>query len=392
MTKEQMAILQKQYQSELFDSVVPFWTKHSEDTQCGGYLTCLERDGTVFDTDKFAWMQGREIWMYSKLISEYGMREDWFHLAKQGVEFMRAHAIADNGDCYFAMDRAGQPLVQPYNIYADCFLCVAYAEYFRISGDEQAKEDALRIYEKIQQRKDNPKGIWTKALPDARNLCAMSFPMIQMMMARDLGDFLPEEKVAAIVEENLALLFSRHVDRERKRVFERVLSDGGHLFDVMEGRLLSPGHALEILWFAMDLADKKNDAAMVKDIADIMLWCIEHGWDEKHGGIFYFQDYMGYPTDKLEFDMKLWWVHAEALCAFLLAYKLTGSKAHEEWFLKIHDYTWSHFPDKEYGEWYGYLSRGGDVALTLKGGKWKGFYHLPRALMMCEKWLGDMLK
>lgn len=55
---------------------------------------------------------------------------------------------------------------------------------------------------------------------------------------------------------------------------------------------------------------------MVDDVADIMLWVVERGWDKEYGGLFYYQDYMGYPTDKLESQMKLWWVHAEAINAF----------------------------------------------------------------------------
>ena len=224
------------YRKELFDYVVPFWLSHSPDREYGGYLTLLERDGTVFDTDKYAWMQGREIWMFSKLCSVYGTRPEWVDAAGLGVAFMRAHGRAENGDFYFAMDRKGNALIHPYNIFSDCFMCTALAEYSRVTGDEQAHTEALEIYRRIQQRKDHPKGIWTKAVAGARNLCAMAMPMIQMMMARELRGFVPDAELNPIVEENLDLFFRRHVDRERKCVFERVLPDGGHLFDVMEGR------------------------------------------------------------------------------------------------------------------------------------------------------------
>ena len=329
--------------------------------------------------------------MFSKLCSVYGTRPEWLAAAKHGVEFMRAHGRAENGDYYFAMDRQGSPLVSPYNIFADCFMCTALAEYCRVSGDEEAGREALRIYRRIQERKDCPKGVWTKPVPGARQLSAMAFPMIQMMMARELKGFIGDDELMPIVGETLDSFFSHHVDRERRRVFERVLPDGGHRFDIMEGRLLNPGHALEILWFVMDAADTiLHDQSMVEDAADIMLWCIESGWDTKYGGIFYYQDYLGYPTDKLESNMKLWWVHNEAINAMLLAAKLTGSKAHEEWFQKLHEYSFTHFSDRAGGEWYGYLSREGEPVNGLKGGKWKGFFHLPRMLMVCERWLNEM--
>ncbi|MDD3212240.1 MAG: AGE family epimerase/isomerase [Eubacteriales bacterium] len=393
MDKSEIARYHHIYRDELFNSVVPFWLNHSLDRECGGYTTCLERYGQVFDTDKYAWMQGREIWMFSKLCSVYGTRPEWLAAAKHGVEFMRAHGRAENGDYYFAMDRQGNPLLAPYNIFADCFMCTALAEYSRVSGDEEAGREALRTYRRIQERKDCPKGVWTKPVPGARKLGAMAFPMIQMMMARELKGFIGDDELMPIVKENLDIFFTRHVDRERKRVFERVLPDGGHLFDIMEGRLLNPGHALEILWFVMDVADTiLHDQSMVEDVAEIMLWCIESGWDKQYGGIFYYQDYMGYPTDKLESNMKLWWVHNEAINAMLLATKLTGSKAHEEWFKKLHEYSFTHFADRAGGEWYGYLSREGEPAFGLKGGKWKGFFHLPRMLMVCEQWLNEMEK
>ena len=53
--------LADQYKSELLDSVLPFWLEHSQDEQYGGYFTCLDRDGSVYDTDKFIWLQGREV-------------------------------------------------------------------------------------------------------------------------------------------------------------------------------------------------------------------------------------------------------------------------------------------------------------------------------------------
>ena len=45
--------LANQYKDELMNNVLPFWLNHSQDTEYGGYFTCLDREGNVFDTDKF---------------------------------------------------------------------------------------------------------------------------------------------------------------------------------------------------------------------------------------------------------------------------------------------------------------------------------------------------
>ncbi|MGI6383938.1 MAG: AGE family epimerase/isomerase [bacterium] len=114
---------------------------------------------------------------------------------------------------------------------------------------------------------------------------------------------------------------------------------------------------------------------------------LKFGWDKEYGGIYYFMDILGKPHIELQWNMKLWWVHCEALVATAMAYKLTGRQEFKEWFEKIHAWTWSRYPDPKYGEWFAYLDRFGNITHTLKGGKWKCFFHLPRMLLICSRLL-----
>ena len=50
---------------------------------------------------------------------------------------------------------------------------------------------------------------------------------------------------------------------------------------------------------------------------------------------------------------------------------------------QIHDWTYKHFPDPEFGEWYGYLHRDGRISVPSKGNLWKGPFHIPRMQMIC---------
>ena len=117
---------------------------------------------------------------------------------------------------------------------------------------------------------------------------------------------------------------------------------------------------------------------------------LDYGWDKQCGGIYYFMDRNGCPPQQLEWDQKLWWVHIESLISLLKGYQLTGDERCLEWFEKVHDYTWTHFKDPEYPEWFGYLNRQGEVLLPLKGGKWKGCFHVPRGLFQCWKVLENL--
>jgi len=80
--------------------------------------------------------------------------------------------------------------------------------------------------------------------------------------------------------------------------------------------------------------------------------------------------------------MKLWWPHTEALYAVILAAMLTKDAKWQSWLEKLDKYTWEHFPDPACGEWFGYCDRQGNSTHTCKGGNYKGFFHVPRFLMM----------
>ncbi|XP_078064936.1 N-acylglucosamine 2-epimerase-like [Mustelus asterias] len=90
--------------------------------------------------------------------------------------------------------------------------------------------------------------------------------------------------------------------------------------------------------------------------------------------------------------MKLWWPHTEALIASLLGYQLTRDPRLLQIFKKVFKYTFLHFPDPVDGEWFGYLNRQGVVSHTFKGGPYKGCFHLPRCLYLCEKILDQLLE
>jgi N-acylglucosamine 2-epimerase len=208
--------------------------------------------------------------------------------------------------------------------------------------------------------------------------------MILCNLSLELEHILGKEKVEEFIPTIIHEVMDVFYHPDFGLILENVYEDGTFC-DSFEGRLLNPGHAIEAMWFIMDLGKRMNDEHLIHKAKDIMLRTLEHGWDKEYDGIFYFLDVKGYPPQQLEWDQKLWWVHVEALVALAKGYALTGDENCLIWFEKVHAYTWSKFKDKEYGEWFGYLNRRGEVLLSLKGGKWKGCFHIPRALYQISK-------
>ena len=164
-------------------------------------------------------------------------------------------------------------------------------------------------------------------------------------------------------------------------IFENINPDYTVDLDSYDGRHINPGHGLESCWFMLNYAEK-NNPKLIPKICDEIKGLLEFGWDPKYDGILYFMDVLGKSHLELQWDMKLWWPHNEAILATLYAYRLIGDEYFLKWFQKIDEYSFRNFKDQEYGEWFAYLNRQGEPTHTLKGGKWKCFFHLPRCLLL----------
>ena len=375
--------LSEQYKHELLDRVIPFWIEKSQDRECGGYFTCLERDGSVFDTDKFVWMQGREVWMLSMLYNKVEHRQEWLDAAVQGAEFMRRYAHDGQLNWYFSLTCEGQPLVEPYNIFSYTFATMAFGQLAIATGNDEYARIARDTFDIILSRVDNPKGRWNKAHPGTRPMKNFALPMILCNLALEIEPLLDPAFLQQCIDTCIHEVMDVFVRPELGGlVVENVALDGS-LVDTMDGRHMNPGHAIEAMWFIMDLGKRLNRPDLIERAKDTALRMADYGWDSEYGGIFYFMDRLGRPTQELEWDQKLWWVHIETLIAMIKGYNLTGDPRCLEWFERVHDYVWSHFRDPEWPEWFGYLNRRGEVLLTLKGGKWKGCFHVPRGLYQC---------
>lgn len=369
-----------QYKTELLDSCIPFWLEKSQDIEYGGYFSCLNRDGSVYDTDKFIWLQGREVWMFAMLYNKVEKRQEWLDAAIRGAEFLKRYAHDGNYDFYFSVTREGKPIIQPYNIFSNTFACMAFAQLAEATGSGEYRDIALKTFQRILDRRDNPKGIWEKSYPGTRPMKGFSLPMIICNMALEIENIMPDKALLdKTIDECLSEVLDVFYHPEYGAMLENVAPDGS-MIDCFEGRVINPGHNLEALWFMMNLGIRRNDKALIEKCVRISLDVIELGWDKQYGGIFYFLDRKGYPQQQLEWDQKLWWVHLESAICMLKGYQLTGNGKCLEWFMRLHEYMWTHFKDAGYPEWFGYLNRRGEVLLPLKGGKWKGCFHVPRGM------------
>jgi len=386
--KAQLESIVARYRQNLLDGVVPFWLEHSVDREHGGYLHHLDRDGSVFDDRKMMWMQGRGVWTFSALYERVEKRDEWLEAARVGAEFLRGRCRDRDGNLYFLVARDGTPLMAPYNWASEAFAALGWAAYSRVSGESWAADEARNTLDVFMRRRENPKGKWNKAMPGSPKLVASGVPMILLNLVGELGGVIESERLELIAAECIETIGL--ITGPDGTMYEFTNPDGSRPAGP-EGRHVNPGHAIEMSWFMLEEVRRragsgKSEAAddeLVALALKVLKRNLEIGWDEEHGGIYYFLDIEGRPHPALEWNMKLWWPHTEAVYALMLAAEMTGKQWCDEWFERVDAYTWLNFPDMEReGAWFGYLDRRGERTHEMKGGRFKGFFHVPRALML----------
>lgn len=387
MTPERTDDLLKTYRDGLLADVMPFWIKRSPDPEFGGFLTALARDGTVIDTDKSVWHQGRFAWMLGELYNNVEQRNEWLELARSGVEFLERYCFDPaDGRLWFHVTRDGRPIRKRRYAFTEAFAAIAYGELAQATGEDRYRDKARLCFRRFIDHSRDPQGVVPK-FTDVRPTKGFGFPMITIGTAQELRDSIGLEDANELIDQSIDTIRVDHMKPELRCVMETV-GTGGDVLDHFDGRLLNPGHALEAAWFILREAQIRNgDLRLIETGTTILDWMWEWGWDKEYGGIIYFRDVKHLPPQEYWHDMKFWWPQNEAIIATLLAHLLTGDEKYAQWHRLAHDWAYRHFADPEHGEWYGYLHRDGRISHTAKGNLWKGPFHLPRMQLVCWKLL-----
>ena len=391
-TAEYIDKLIKTYRGGLLDDTVPFWLKNAMDKEMGGYMFCLSRDGSVHDTDKGLWQNGRFTWLLSTLYNTVEPRQEWLEAARHGAEFIMNHGIDDDGRMFFLVTRDGKPLRKRRYVYTEGFGAMALASYAKASGDKKAEEKARELYSLMLEYLTVPGKIEPKGYPETRNLKNIGTCMIILLVSQTIRETIGDPRCNEWIDWSIREIRDYFVKDDLKIVMENVTEDGG-ILDHYDGRILHPPNSMELGWFILKEARlRRNDPELIDLACRMIDYMWDNGWDKEYGGIIYFTDLHGKPVQEYWADMKFWWCQNETIIATLYAYFMTGDEKYARMHKQIHDWTYNLFPDPEYGDWFGYIHRDGRLSTDLKGNWWKGPYHVPRMQLTCWQLLEEMKK
>ena len=369
----------QKYRDDLVNDIMPFWLKNGLDRVNGGVYTCVDRDGSLIDTTKSVWFQGRFAFVCSFAYNTIEKNPEWLAAAKSTIDFIEAHCFDTDGRMYFEVMADGTPLRKRRYVFSESFAAIAMAEYAKASGDMTYAQKALDLFKDIRKFVATPGYMEPKYLPSLQAK-GHSLVMILINTASRIRNVISDPVLDQQIDESIASL-KDFMKPEFKALLEMV-GPNGEFIDTINGRLINPGHCIETAWFLLEEAKYRGwDKKLTAQALQILDWSWEWGWDKQYGGIINFRDCRNLPPQDYSHDMKFWWPQTEAIIATLYAYEATGDDKYLIWHKQISEWTYAHFPDAECGEWYGYLHRDGTVAQPAKGNIFKGPFHIPRMMI-----------
>lgn len=381
---------QKRYNQDLTENIFPFWLKYGLDRVNGGVYTCVDRDGTLMDSTKSVWFQGRCAYVFSFAYNNIERRPEYLEMAKSCLDFIEAHCFDTDGRMFFEVTADGRPLRRRRYVFSECFATIAMSEYSIATGDRSYAEKSLKLFKEIQRFISTPGILEPKYLPTQPGR-GHSITMILINTAacvrRAIQDPVLDEQISRSIEE-----LKLFIKPEYKALLETV-GPNGELIDTLGGRVINPGHCIETAWFLLEESKHRGWDEDIKNMAlQILDWSWDWGWDEQFGGIINFRDCKGFPAQDYSQDMKFWWPQTEAVIAMLYAYEASGDERYLEMHRMANEWMYKYLPDDKNGEWYGYLHRDGSVAQPAKGNLFKGPFHIPRMLIKSSMLINEILK
>lgn len=386
--KEYIKSWAESYKKDLTENIMPFWMKYGLDRENGGVYTCVDRDGSLMDTTKSVWFQGRFAFICSFAYNNVEKNQEWLDAAKSTLEFIEKHCFDEQGHMYFSVTAEGKPLRKRRYVFSETFAAIAMSEYALATGDQHWAKRAIQVFEDTQRFLATPGFLPAKFEADVK-LQGHSIVMILINVGSCIRKVVNDPKLTQQIDESIEKLKKYFIHPEFKCLLETV-GENGEFIDNNMTRTINPGHCIETSWFIMEEAKLRGwDKPMLDMALQVFDWSWDWGWDKQYGGIINFRDCKNLPPQDYSQDMKFWWPQCETIIASLYAYLGTGDEKYLYRHERISEWTYAHFPDAEYGEWYGYLHRDGTVAQPAKGNLYKGPFHVPRMMikgyMLCQE-------
>jgi cellobiose epimerase len=387
--KQKLEKLKKEVSDDLTKNILPYWTTRMVDNRNGGFYGRIDGNNKVYpEAEKGGILNARILWTYS---SAYRVTGDtsYLRLAKRAKDYIISHFLdKEYGGAYLSLKADGIPSNTRKQVYTNAFFIYALSEYSRATGDKQALDEAMKIYNLFEKHAaDKESGGYFEVY-------SREWERIRERMIGESSD--KDEKTmntSLHVMEAFANLYRVSGDKAvggslRKMVeifLDKIIDKkSSHLICFLDrnwngtSTVDSYGHDIESSWLLYEAAALLNDNELTGRVktASVKIANAAAEGLQADGSMLTEKDNT---TGHIR-TQRSWWEQAETVVGYLNAFELTGDESYLERSLKSWEYIKDNFIDKNGGSWFSYVSEAG-VPGGDKGGFWICPYHNGRMCM-----------
>ena len=386
MDKNKLVLFKKEMQDVLTGNILPFWIDKMVDHENGGFYGRIDGHGNLHaDAEKGGILNARILWTFSAAYRVLG-KSEYLEMATRAKDYIIAHFIdREYGGTYWSLDYKGNPKDTKKQFYAIGFMIYGLSEYVRATGDKEALDYAIQLFECIEEHSLDV--IYNGYI----EACTREWGEIADMRLSDLDANYPKSQNTHLhIIEPYANLYRVWKDERLEKALRNMINiftdkilnpETNHLDLFFEkdwtrgaGHLESYGHDIECSWLMHEAALVLGDAEVLKKVEEIVplvAKASEKGLNPDGSMIHEANLDTGHVDDDLH-----WWVQAEAVVGFYNIYQHFGDESALDKSLQCWQYIKDNLIDYKAGEWY--WSRRPDGTLNLdddKAGFWKCPYH-----------------
>ena len=412
--------MRSEMQDVLENNILYFWQTNMVDRENGGFYGRIDGHGTLHpEAEKGAILNARILWTFSSAYRVLG-KPEYLEMATRAKDYIIEHFIdPEYGGVYWSVDYKGNPLDTKKQFYAIGFALYGFSEYARATGDREALDIALQLYDCIEEHAlDREHNGYIEActrewgrIADMRlSEFDANFPKSQNthlhiiepytnllrclkeMHAQESCDYVPVLGSVLPIGVSVPMETMTSVEASLRNIIsiftDKILNPETHHLDLFfemdwkrgAGHLESYGHDIECSWLmheaALVLGDEKV-LRKVEDVVRLVAKASEKGL-RPDGSMIHEANL---DTDHADDDLH-WWVQAENVVGWFNLWQHFGDEEAYERAVRCWEYIKSQLIDWDNGEWY--WSRRPDGSLNLdddKAGFWKCPYHNGRMCM-----------
>ena len=406
-----------QMQDVLEQNILPFWMNQMKDPEQGGFYGRMDNQGVLHpEAEKGAILNARILWAFSAAYRVLG-NQAYLETATRAKDYFLAHFLdQEYGGVYWSVDYKGQPKDTKKQFYAIGFAIYGLTEYVRATGDREALDVALQLYDCIEEHAlDRVHNGYIEActrewgeIGDMRlSELDANYPKSQNthlhiiepytnllrclkeLHARQTCDYVPAIGSVLPIDITVSAESMAAVEASLRNLIDiftdRILNPETHHLDLFfemdwtrgAGQLESYGHDIECSWLMHEAALVLGDENVLKKVEPVVRMVAkasEKGLRPDGSMIHEANLTTGHVDDDLH-----WWVQAENVVGWYNIYQYFGDESALDRALHCWEYIRENLVDWEHGEWF--WSRHPDGTLNTvddKAGFWKCPYHNSR--------------